>query len=79
MRKLSTLAGLILFLAAIEQGAASNCYIRISPGQESTREQNRSVLESYGARIIHEFPPSEFICDMTPRQFTKLISERLFT
>jgi hypothetical protein len=49
-------------------------YIRVD-NRAGDRSANRRLLESYGAIIVHEFPPSEFICRMEPRQFQKFLSE----
>lgn len=61
---------LLLAVAALSEANVSNCYLRLSSGDSESQTANRKLIESYGARVIHEFPATgEFICWMAPSQF----------
>lgn len=65
---------LVMSFLASNLLAKSNCYIRLPDKEDDSNwEANRNLVESYGGRIIHEFPPNEFICEIVPSQF------RIFT
>lgn len=54
--------------------AGSNCYVAMSdPAQKADLEQS---IQSYGGRIIHAFPPNEYICEMSGHQWEKLLAEQ---
>lgn len=61
---------LLLAVATLSEANVSNCYLKISTSDSESQSANRKLIESYGGKIIHEFPKTgEFICWMAPSQF----------
>ena len=60
----------LLGAAAMSEASVSNCYVKCPTHDKASLQVNRELIESYGGRIIHEFPATgEFICWMAPTQF----------
>lgn len=49
--------------------AVSNCYVILEDTTGRDIVERRALIEAYGARIIHEFPPNEYICQMSASSF----------
>lgn len=61
----------ILACASVHLHASTNCYIKLVPSVDGTISEQRELIESFGGRIIHEFPETnEYICQMAPTQYT---------
>lgn len=70
----------LLGAAAMSEASASNCYVKCPTHDKASLQVNRELIESYGGRIIHEFPATgEFICWMAPLQFDLLVQEQELT
>jgi hypothetical protein len=76
-RSIRLVVGLfVMLLGASNLSARSNCYIRLPQERKADRRANRDLIESYGGRIIHEFPQtSEYICEMALSQFKRFAAE----
>lgn len=78
MLKITIITLAILACAPMLLHASSNCYLKLVPAEQSTIAERRELIESYGGRIIHEFPETgEFICWMAPSQFELSIERTL--
>lgn len=79
-RSVFLLLTLLFITVATSEGNVSNCYLRLSSSDSETQRANRKLIESYGARVIHEFPATgEFICWMALSQYDLLIQESAIT
>jgi hypothetical protein len=76
-RMFKTLESILLFtLVASSVAGEPNCYIKLSPEETRGVQANRALIESYGGRIIHEFPKAdEYICQMAPSQFKLFVKD----
>jgi hypothetical protein len=64
----------LLTLFASSVLAKSNCYIKLDPSRSGNIGDNRKLIESYGGRIIHEFPETnEYICEMALSQVERFV------
>jgi len=74
MRKLTCVLFICVFITT-NLLAESNCYFRFNSKNKSYLFKYRQQIESFGARIIHEFPPNEFICEMHHKLYIKFTEE----
>ncbi len=72
---LRIVAVICLLLSSTALADGSNSYVIFPDTTNRALTDNQSRIESVGGRVVHVFPPNQFLCVLDSAAFTKLVSE----
>lgn len=75
MKTLSRSVFLVVITLATTAVAQPYSYMKLSDTDAPDLFSKRALIQAHGGRIVHEFPPNEFICEIDTAQF-RILTDR---